>query len=93
LAVFHADILLSTEVSSLRGEVQVKVAGALVLHVDNPDLNNSRVWPDGYTVRPDWKDPTRGRLVRGGQTEEPQPAVPPSLTESRTQRPDADQTE
>jgi hypothetical protein len=55
------------------------VAGATVLHLDDPDLNGSdhRVWPDGYTVRPDPADPTRGTLVHGGQAEEPEPPVSP----------------
>jgi uncharacterized protein YjbI with pentapeptide repeats len=54
------------------------VAGAQVLHLDDPDLNKRRVWPDGFTVRPDPADPTRGTLVRAEPTEEPEPAVPPS---------------
>jgi hypothetical protein len=51
--------------------------GAQVLHLDNPRLNNVRVWPVGYTVRPDPADPTRGTLVHAEQAEEPEPAVPP----------------
>ncbi|WP_187398846.1 pentapeptide repeat-containing protein [Micromonospora sp. WP24] len=44
--------------------------GAQVLHLDDPDLNKGgkdarRVWPDGWTVRPDADDPTRGTLTRG----------------------------
>jgi hypothetical protein len=39
------------------------VAGAQVLRLDDPDLNKRRVWPDGFTVRPDPADPTRGTLV------------------------------
>jgi hypothetical protein len=56
------------------------VAGATVLHLDDPDLNGSdhRVWPDGYTVRPDPADPTRGSLVHEGQAEEPEPTALPS---------------
>jgi hypothetical protein len=50
--------------------------GARVLHVDNPDLNQRRVWPDGLTVRPDPADPSRGTLVE--QAEQPEPAVRPS---------------
>ena len=34
-----------------------------VLHVDDPSLNEIRKWPDGWTVRPDADDPTRGTLV------------------------------
>lgn len=51
--------------------------GAQVLHLDYPRLNNVRVWPVGYTVRPDPADPTRGTLVHSEQAEEPEPAVPP----------------
>jgi uncharacterized protein YjbI with pentapeptide repeats len=55
------------------------VAGAQVLYLDDPDLNKNdrRVWPDGYTVRPDPADPTRGTVIYAGQAEEPEPAVPP----------------
>ncbi len=48
--------------------------GARVLHLDDPDL--SRVWPDGYTVRPDPTDATRGTLIYTEQAEEPERAVP-----------------
>jgi uncharacterized protein YjbI with pentapeptide repeats len=42
--------------------------GVRVLHLDDPDLNKDgedagRVWPKGWTVRPDADDPTRGTLV------------------------------
>jgi Pentapeptide repeats (9 copies) len=37
-----------------------------VLHVDDPNLNEIRRWPDGWTVCPDADDPTRGTLVRRG---------------------------
>lgn len=43
----------------------------------HPDLNERRKWPDGYTVRPDPADPTRGTLIRANQAEEPEPAGPP----------------
>ncbi|WP_159451043.1 pentapeptide repeat-containing protein [Micromonospora cremea] len=41
---------------------------ARVLHLDDPGLNEGgeegrRVWPDGWTVRPDAKDPTHGTLA------------------------------
>ncbi|MEU9742886.1 pentapeptide repeat-containing protein [Micromonospora chersina] len=41
---------------------------AQVLHLDDPDLNKGgndarRVWPNGWTVRPNADDPTRGTLV------------------------------
>jgi uncharacterized protein YjbI with pentapeptide repeats len=38
---------------------------AHVLRLNDPDLNKDgrRVWPDGWTVRPDEDDPTRGTLV------------------------------
>jgi uncharacterized protein YjbI with pentapeptide repeats len=52
------------------------VAGAIVLHLDDPDLNKRRVWPDGCTVRPDPADPSRGRVVRPG-AEEPVQDIPP----------------
>jgi uncharacterized protein YjbI with pentapeptide repeats len=35
-----------------------------VLHIDHPDLY--RKWPDGWTVRPDADDLTRGTLIREG---------------------------
>jgi hypothetical protein len=41
-------------------------------------LDRDRVWPDGWTVRPDPADPTRGTLVRAEHAKEPEPAVPPS---------------
>jgi uncharacterized protein YjbI with pentapeptide repeats len=47
--------------------------GAQVLHLNNPGLNERRVWPDGYTVRPDPADPTRGTLVYREQAQEPEP--------------------
>jgi hypothetical protein len=54
------------------------VAGAQVLHLNDPELNKHRVWPDGCTVHPDPADPTRGTLVREEQEEESDPAVSPS---------------
>jgi hypothetical protein len=59
------------------------VAGAHVLHLDDPDLNKRRVWPDGCTIRPDPADPSRGTLVLAEQAEEPEPAVPPPPTDRR----------
>jgi hypothetical protein len=50
--------------------------GAHVLHFDNPDRH--RRWPDGWTVRPDPTDPSRGTLVRAEHAKEPEPAAPPS---------------
>jgi uncharacterized protein YjbI with pentapeptide repeats len=49
---------------------------ARVLHFNN--LDRPRVWPDGWTVRPDPTDPSRGTLVRAAPANEPEPAVPPS---------------
>jgi hypothetical protein len=42
--------------------------GVRVFHLDDPDLNRGgwdapRVWPEGWTVRPDADDPSRGTLV------------------------------
>jgi hypothetical protein len=37
--------------------------GAHVLHLDD-DLGKGRGWPDGWTVRPNPADPSRGTLVR-----------------------------
>jgi hypothetical protein len=54
-----------------------------VLHLDDPELNSRRVWPDGYTIDPDSADPTRGTLVRAEQVERPEPAGPPPSTGSR----------
>jgi hypothetical protein len=34
-----------------------------VLHFDR--LDTYQVWPDGWTVRPDPTDPSRGTLVKG----------------------------
>jgi uncharacterized protein YjbI with pentapeptide repeats len=54
--------------------------GAHVLNLDDPDLNNSgdfprRVWPNGWTVRANADDPTRGTLVHeppGSSVEPPE---------------------
>jgi hypothetical protein len=40
---------------------------AVVLNIDDPDPNKSglvapRVWPNGWTVRTNYDDPTRGTL-------------------------------
>ena len=35
-----------------------------VLHVDDPNINKRRVWPDEWAIRPDPADPTRGTLIR-----------------------------
>jgi hypothetical protein len=59
------------------------VAGAQVLRLDDSDLNERRVWPNGWTVRPDPADPTRGTLVRAEQMEEPEPAATPPNPLSR----------
>jgi uncharacterized protein YjbI with pentapeptide repeats len=61
-----------------RGNEVKGVAGARVLHLDDPGLNRRRKWPDGSTVRPDPADPTRGTLVPTEQAEKPEPAVPSS---------------
>jgi uncharacterized protein YjbI with pentapeptide repeats len=53
------------------------VNGARVLRLDDRGLNKHRRWPEGYIVRPDPADPTRGTLVHAEQAEEPEPAVPP----------------
>jgi uncharacterized protein YjbI with pentapeptide repeats len=42
------------------------------------DFDRRRVWPDGWTVRPDPADPSRGMLVPAEHAKEPEPAVPPS---------------
>ena len=56
------------------------VAGAQVLHLDDPDLNTDlrRVWPNGCTVRPDPADPSRGTLVYAEHVEEPETTIPSS---------------
>ena len=61
------DRLLSNELSVF--------TGAHVLYFDDPDRD--RVWPDGWTVRSDPTDPSRGTLVSAKHAEEPEPAVPP----------------
>jgi hypothetical protein len=43
--------------TSTIGKRGIGIANARVLHVDNPKLNKYRVWPDGWSVRP---DPARG---------------------------------
>lgn len=56
--------------------------GARVLPIDDEYLNSGRdvvrVWPRGWTVRPDTDAPTRGTLVRERQAESPGPATPRS---------------
>jgi hypothetical protein len=52
--------------------------GVRVLHLDDPDLNKRRVWPDGSTVRADPAEPARGTLVRAEQVEEPRTGLPQS---------------
>jgi uncharacterized protein YjbI with pentapeptide repeats len=51
------------------------VAGAQVLRLDDSDLNQRRVWPNGFTVRPDPADPTHGTLVAAEQVNEAESAV------------------
>jgi hypothetical protein len=50
--------------------------GARVDYLDDPDPTMERHWPDGYTVRPDPADPSRGTLVPLGQPEGAESAVP-----------------
>jgi Pentapeptide repeats (9 copies) len=50
--------------------------GARVLHLDDPDLDELREWPDGFTIRRDEVDPTRGTLVPAQQVEEPRAGRP-----------------
>ena len=63
--------------ATFTGDTGLGVAGAEVLHVDDPDINNDRVWPNGCTVRPDPANPSRGTLVRAEHGQEPEQAVPP----------------
>jgi uncharacterized protein YjbI with pentapeptide repeats len=56
---------------------------ARVLHVDNPDFNKRRVWPDGWSVRPDPAHPSHGTLVRARQAEEAESVVPPVRPDRR----------
>jgi uncharacterized protein YjbI with pentapeptide repeats len=57
------------------------VAGAQVLHLDDPDLNKRRMWPHGYIARPDPADRTRGILVQRGEGGKHTPAaLPPDPT-------------
>jgi uncharacterized protein YjbI with pentapeptide repeats len=46
---------------------------AHVLHFDNRD--SPQVWPDGWIVRPDSSDPSRGTLIPAEHATESQPAV------------------
>jgi hypothetical protein len=50
---------------------------ARVLHFDD-DPGRDRAWPDGWTVRSDPTDPSRGALVPAEDAKEPEPAVPSS---------------
>jgi uncharacterized protein YjbI with pentapeptide repeats len=59
-----------------------RVSGARVQHLDDSDLNQRRVWPDGWTVQPDLVDPTRGRLERRRSAQDSEPALPASSTGS-----------
>jgi uncharacterized protein YjbI with pentapeptide repeats len=52
-------------------------AEAEVLHLDDPDPNQRRRWPQGYIVRADPADPIRGTLIHVEQTGEQERAVPP----------------
>jgi hypothetical protein len=76
-ATFHGDAWFN-EATFTRDNRGEGVAGAHVLRLDDSDLNKRRVWPNGFTVRPDTADPTRGTLVRAEQVEEPAPAIPPT---------------
>jgi uncharacterized protein YjbI with pentapeptide repeats len=60
--------------ATFQGAVAFNAAHAL--HFDDPNMR--RVWPDGWAVRPDPTDPSRGTLVPAGQAKEPEPALPPS---------------
>lgn len=75
LATFHGAARFN-DATFTSGNRDEGVAGAHVLHLDDSDPRKRRVWPNGFTVRPDTADPTRGTLVRT-EVEEPEPAVPP----------------
>jgi uncharacterized protein YjbI with pentapeptide repeats len=70
-ATFHGGAKFN-DVTFIGGpRVKGGIAEAQVLHLQNPTLNKRRVWPDGYIVRPDPADLTRGRLIHREQAEEP----------------------
>jgi hypothetical protein len=59
-----------------RRQLGVSLRGTKVLHLDDRELNRpvgdpSRVWPEGWTIRPDADDPTRGTLVPTGVARQP----------------------
>ena len=72
-ATFRGDARFSG--ATFRGDARFSGAHVL-LHFDNRDIR--RVWPDGWIVRPDPTDPSRGTLVRAEDAKEPEPAAPPS---------------
>jgi hypothetical protein len=76
-AIFHGSAWFLVATFQSPGEAE-GIAGARVLRLNDPDPYLRRLWPDGYTVRPDPADPTRGTLVNVQHAEEPEPAVPPS---------------
>jgi hypothetical protein len=54
-------------------------AGVTVLHLDDSSLDEGRLWPRGWTVRPDPADPSRGTLHKLGIGEgSEQPTAPPA---------------
>jgi CubicO group peptidase (beta-lactamase class C family) len=80
-----ADFRWATFVDGARFDRAVFTSGnspdeAQVLNLDNTDIRQRRTWPDGWIVRPDPADPTRGTLARVKQAEEPEPAAPSQLS-------------
>jgi Pentapeptide repeats (9 copies) len=53
------------------------VTGSRVAHVGDLIFNHFWEWPDGWTVRPDPTDPSRGTLVPAEDANQPEPTVPP----------------
>ena len=76
-AVFHGSAWFLLATFQDRTEAE-GVAGAQVLRLNDRDPRLHRLWPNGYSVRPDLADPTRRTLVHAEQVEKPEPAIPPS---------------
>jgi hypothetical protein len=65
-------------------EREAGFAGAYVLHRDKPQLGTRRVWPDGYTVRPDPVDPAPARWSVRSKRRSPSGPVPHRTRPAKT---------
>ncbi|MGW0150834.1 pentapeptide repeat-containing protein [Streptomyces sp. NPDC003333] len=57
--------------ATFSGDTSSAFSQARVLYLDDPGLKMRRFWPDGWTVRPNGDDPTRGTLIREEQADQP----------------------